>query len=120
MDNIGSLALPMPPLPDQQEVAYVFGDMPFHGLNQNGSRRHSLRIIQRRNSLMAQSQSATNSALIPNTSENDLNNAQAVQASHPQPEDTAFFHEMDMITSPLWNSDIADQEMVEALDKLFT
>jgi len=96
MDNIGSLlALPMPllsvcgivssssstvnPPENQQEVlAYVFGGMPFHGINQNGSRRHSLMTIQRRNSLMAQLQSSANSALIPNTSENDLNNAQAV------------------------------------------
>mmetsp|Transcript_6568 Transcript_6568/g.9816 ORF Transcript_6568/g.9816 Transcript_6568/m.9816 type:complete len:341 (-) Transcript_6568:232-1254(-) len=123
MDNIGSLlALPMPPLPDQQEVAYVFGDMPFHGLNQNGSRRHSLMTIQRRNSLMAQLQSSANSALIPNTSENDLNtNAQAVQGGSqpPRPEDEKFFHEMDMITS-LGNSDITEQDMLQILDKLIT
>ena len=56
---------------------------------------------------MAQLQSSANSLVVtPNTSENDLDNAQAVQTSQPLSEDASFFFlEMDMITS-LGNSDI--------------
>ena len=110
-----------PPDNQQEELEYVFENMPFHGINQHGPRRHSL-TIQRCNSFIAaQLQSSANSLLVtPNTSENDLDNAQAVQTSQPLSEDASFFFlEMDMITS-LGNSDITDTEMVEVLDKLIT
>ena len=104
--NIRAEVASMPPLPGQDELGYVFENMPSHGINQHGPRRHSL-TIQRCNSFIAaQLQSSANSLLVtPNTSENDLDNAQAVQTSQPLPEDASFFLEMDMITS-LGNSDI--------------
>jgi len=132
MANIKALAASMPALPagglappsstvntpdNQQELEYAFGNMPFHGINQNGSRRNSLMTSQHRKLL-----SAATSIVTPNTSENDLNtNAQAVQGGSqpPRPEDEKFFHEMDMITS-LGNSDITEQDMLQILDKLIT
>ena len=68
MDNIGTLAAYMSPLSvggiasssstvntpnnQQKELEYVFvWRHAFHGINQNGSKRHSLMTILRRNSL---------------------------------------------------------------------
>mmetsp|Transcript_6904 Transcript_6904/g.10370 ORF Transcript_6904/g.10370 Transcript_6904/m.10370 type:complete len:354 (+) Transcript_6904:139-1200(+) len=97
----------------QEELEFVFGNMPFHSINQfKESRRHSLMAI-RRNSLL----SRRNSLVTPNTSDNDFSSGQIIQAAQPQPDDDVFFNEMDMI-STLGNSDISDRQMVHILNKI--
>jgi hypothetical protein len=97
----------------QEELEFVFGNMPFHSINQfPDSRRHSLMAI-RRNSLL----SRRNSLVTPNTSDNDFSSGRSIQAAQPQADDDVFFNEMDMI-STLGNSEISDRQMVDILDKI--
>ena len=97
----------------QEELEFVFGNMPFHSINQfPNNRRHSLMAI-RRNSLL----SRRNSLVTPNTSENDFSRGRSIQVAQPQPDDDVFFKEMDMI-STLGKSEISDRQMVDILDKI--
>jgi len=106
----------MPPLDEpivtsSDDTDYVFDNMPFHMIDAiHESRRHSLMAIHRRNSLaLARELTRRNSLLTPGTGVDTF--------LQPQPDDDAFFNEMDMLSS-LGNSSLTDQEMVNILDKI--
>lgn len=118
LSNPSSSAYPSPGSKEElDELDFVFGNMPFHSINQlQESRRHSLMAIQRRNTLVKEL-SKRNSLVTPKSGEIEFTNAQAIQAMQSQPDDEVFFNEMDMISS-LGNSAITDREMVDILDKI--
>jgi hypothetical protein len=113
------LAYPMPGSQEElDELDFVFGNMPFHSINQlQESRRHSLMAIQQRRNTLVKELSKRNSKVASQSSLSNLSNTPAIQAVQSQPDDEVVFNEMDVISSR-GNSAITDRDMVDILYKI--
>lgn len=104
---------------ENEDIEYVFGNMPFHSIDQcKESRRHSLLVVNRPNVFGLDGFRRRDSLVTPNASDDDLCSMEDYSmALRPQPDDEVFFREMDLISS-LGNSNISDSDMVNILDKI--
>lgn len=141
--NVGTLqtsglAEPLPPLEEvtsntfvspehsdnsvgHEDIEYVFGNMPFHSIDQcQESRRHSLLIVNRLpNSVFCTDGLRRDSLVTPNASDDDLCSIEDYNmALRPQADDEVFFREMDLISSLGHSSNISDSDMVNILDRI--